>query len=173
MLDRPQREVEVKLLVRHTFPCTVEAFWTMFWDPAYDQALQAGTSVVRELIDEHDEGPIKVQQYRFTPAKQLPGPIARLAGSEKFTYEQTNRFDPATGVMQWKVVPSLMPDKITAEGTFQLREVPEGCERTVEGKIEVRVPLVGGRIEAAIISDVETGYEGAAEITRQWHRERH
>ena len=53
-----------------------------------------------------------------------------------------------------------------------VRSAPEGCERVVDGKIEVRIMLIGGRLEQAIVSDVEAGYDQAAKVIRDIVAER-
>ena len=162
----------MKLTVRHTFPCTVDEFWEMFWEPAFDERMQAGTAVRRELISDREEGPTRIQRFKFIPEKTLPGPIAKIAGTDRITYEQENRFDSGARVLRWKVIPAILSDKVTAQGEFTVRAVGDGCERLVDGVIEVRVPFVGGKIEQAIVSDVEQAYEAAAKATREYLQER-
>jgi hypothetical protein len=162
----------VKLLIRHTFPVPPEVFWDAFWDNDLDARMQKNTAVHRHLVAEREEGGQRITRYRFVPEKKLPGPVAKIAGTDRLTYEQENRFDPATKVLKWKVFPAILPDKVTAEGTFTVRPTSAGCERVVEGKIEVRVPLVGGRIEQAIVTDVEAAYDTAAEVTRSFIAEK-
>lgn len=157
----------MKLQVRHVFDCTPDEFWTLFWDPAYDAALQArnGNEVTRELLEEKDVGGKKHLRYRFTPKKTLPAPIAALAKTDRLIYEQENTFDRASGLLTWKVRPSVVPDKVTAEGTFRVTpRAAGGCERVVEGTIEVRVSFIGGKIEEAIVNDVKGAYEVATTV---------
>jgi hypothetical protein len=162
----------VKLSVRHTFPCTPDEFWDIFWDPAFDARMQQGQTTLRELLEDREEGPVRIQRYRFTPNKTYPAPMVAAIGTDKISYDVDNRFDRSTKLLNWKVRPSVMSDKITAEGTFVVKPHPEGCERVVDGKIEVRIMLIGGRIEQAIVSDVEAGYEQAAKVVREIVAER-
>lgn len=157
----------MKLQVRHNFACTPDEFWTLFWDPSYDQRLQQGSEVLRELLEEKEEGTRRRLRYRFTPKKTLPPAVAAVAGTDKLVYEQDNVFDRATGLLTWKVRPALVPDKVTAEGTFRVVPAGAGCERVAEGTIEVRVPFIGGRIEEAIVNDVKQGYEVATRVMNE------
>ncbi len=157
----------MKLQVRHVFDCTPDEFWTLFWDPAYDVALQAknGNEVKRELLEERNVDGKRHLRYRFTPKKTLPAPVAALAGTDRLIYEQDNMFDRASGLLTWKVRPAVVPDKVTAEGTFRVAALASGgCERLVDGKIEVRVPFFGGKIEEAIVNDVKGAYEVATTV---------
>ena len=157
----------MKLQVRHVFDCTPEEFWNLFWDPAYDAALQArnGNEVKRELLEERDVAGKRHLRYRFTPKKTLPAPVAALAKTDRLIYEQDNVFDRASGLLTWRVRPSVVPDKVTAEGTFRVTpRAGGGCDRAVEGTIEVRVPFFGGKIEEAIVNDVKNAYEVATTV---------
>ena len=162
----------MKLSVRHVFPCTVDEFWALFWDPEYDLRLQSGTAVARELLEDRDGADAHVQRWRFVPEQRLPAMIAKIAGTDRLTYDQDTRWDKQTRVLTWRVVPALMSDKVTAAGTLVVRAVPEGVERLVEGNIDVRVTFIGGQIEQAIVRSVEQGYEAAAAATFAMLRER-
>ena len=61
-----------------------------------------------------------------------------------------------------------MKDKVTAKGTMTMRRVANGVERVVDGEVTVRVPLVGKKIEKAILGSVTSSYEQAAQITQKW-----
>jgi hypothetical protein len=157
----------VKLQVRHSFDCTPDEFWNLFWDPSYDKALQqkTGEAVKRELLEEKDVNGKRFLRYRFTPKKTLPPPVAALAGTDRLIYEQENVFDRASGLLTWKVKPAIVPDKITAQGEFKVTpRAGGGCERVVDGTIEVRVTFIGGKIEEAIVNDVKGAYEVATTV---------
>ena len=38
----------MKLDVRHFYPCSVDTFWEMYWDDAYDEMLQESSTVQRK-----------------------------------------------------------------------------------------------------------------------------
>lgn len=162
----------MKLSVRHVFPCTEDQFWSLFWDPEYDRRLQVGTAVARELLEDRDEADAHTQRWRFVPEQRLPGAVAKLAGTDRLTYDQDTRWDKQTRVLTWRVFPALLADKVTAAGSLTVRPIAEGVERLVDGNIEVRVPFFGGQIEQAILRSVEQGYEAAAAATLAMLRER-
>ncbi len=161
----------MKLSVRHEFPCTVAEFWTAFWDAELDRRIQRGAGLVRSLTTERTEGTTRFLKYRYTPDKTLPAAVAKVLGTDKLVYDQELTFDGATQHLRWKVIPLIMPEKIASEGTFSVVASPGGCTRTVDGVIEVRIPLIGGRIEAAILQEVEASYASAAAITRAFVQE--
>lgn len=156
----------MKLDIRHTFPVTPDEFWDMFWDEEFERRNAQGSTMLRELLSERMDGRVRVQRWRYTSTKPVPGPMAKILGVDKISYEQDNRYDPDAKSLTWKVIPMVMAEKVTAEGTFSVRPIgATDCERVVSGLIEVRVPFVGGKVEQMIMDSVTSAYEnGAAQV---------
>jgi hypothetical protein len=159
----------VKLTVRHTFDCTPETFWQMYWDDGFDAMLRKDSTVEREVVEERIEGGIEVKRLRFTPAQELPTPVAKLIGSSKLVYDQENRWDPSARIMKWQVIPTILPGKLEARGSFTVEARPgDRCEMLVDGDITVNVRFIGGRIESAVVDEVQKSYDHMAETIRDW-----
>ena len=167
-MPRATAEDKVKLNVQHIFNCSMETYWSMFWDPAYGEMLERETGMQREVLWMREEGPLKVYRVKFIPNADLPAPIAKIAGTKKLIYEQENRLNTETNVMQWQVFPAVVKDKVSAKGTMAMTTVSNGVQRIVDGEVTVRVPLVGKKIEKAIMASVISSYEQAAQITQKW-----
>lgn len=162
----------MKLEIRHTFPCTPEAYWEMYWDPAFDALLMKDATVDREIVSESIVGDIMTRRMRFTPHQELPGAVAKIIGTSKLIYEQENVLDKSKGRMTWRVIPGPKLGKLNAAGIFELRPHPQGCEQVITGDITVGIPFIGGRIETAVVEQVKQGYVKMAEATIQWLAER-
>ena len=162
----------MKLDVRHVFPCSADQFLAMFWDDDFDRYLQEGAAVNRTILSERKEGDVHHWRMRFEPDRELPGPVAKILGADKLVYEQETRLGPDR-VLHWEVIPAVAADKVSAKGTMHTAPHANGIERIVQGEIKVRVPLVGGRIEKAIVGNVTESYEKAAEATMKWLASKH
>lgn len=163
----------MKLNVRHTFDCTPESFWEMYWSDEFDEMLRRDSTVEREVVEERTEGDIELKRLRFTPERELPTPVAKLLGSKRLVYEQENRWNPATKVLRWRVIPTVLPGKLDASGTFTVVERPgDRCEMQVDGDIVVNVRLIGGRIESAVVDEVQKSYDQMAASIREWVQQR-
>jgi hypothetical protein len=57
---------------------------------------------------------------------------------------------------------------LRAEGTFRLEANSSTCVRVAEGDVHVAVPLVGRKVEAAIISGLAEHAEAEAEVLQEW-----
>jgi hypothetical protein len=90
--------------------------------------------------------------------------MAKAMGSKHLEYNQTSRFNRATNVLEWNVVPTVMADRVTAKGRTEVTVQGGQCLRVINGEIKVKVPLIGGRIEKKLMEEIGSGYERAAEI---------
>lgn len=161
----------MKLLVRHTFPCSLDVFWQMFWDPDYDRMLGRAAGVSREMLWDRSEGAVRRWRMKFIPDQELPALVAKAIGTNRLVYEQESELT-ADRTLKWEVFPAVVPDKVTAKGSMVARPAGQGVERLVDGEITVRIPLVGGRIERAIHQSVLDSYERAYEVSLRWLDER-
>ncbi len=161
----------MKLLVRHTFPCSLDVFWQMFWDEEYDRLVGEAAGVTREMLWDREEGDRRRWRMRFTPAQELPSLVAKAIGTPKLVYEQESLLD-ADRRLHWEVFPAVVPDKVTAKGTMVARAAGAGIERVVEGEVTVRIPIVGSRIERAIHQSVLDSYERTYDVSMRWLKAR-
>jgi hypothetical protein len=143
-------------------------FWKMYWDEAYDRMLAEGSAVTREIVSQVDEAGVIVRRLRFTPHKELSRPMAKLIGSKKLIYEQENRWNVAASSMTWEVIPTVLPGKLSAKGTFDVVASGSGCQQVVEGDVSVNVRFIGGQIEKGIIQEVHKSYERSAVASNRW-----
>ncbi len=159
----------MKLDIRHRYDCTPARFWEMYWDDDLDAMLREGSTIQRDVVEEREEGEVLIRRLRFTPQQELPSVAAGILGTNKLVYEQENRFDRGAGVLHWSVMPTILPGKLDARGTVEVSAVGESaCEQRVLGDIAVRIPLVGGRVEKAVVAEVEKSWNRTAEACREW-----
>ena len=115
------------------------------------------------------EGDVVVVRFpRRLPLDDLPGPLRALAGSGDLV--QVERWDSITDercTATWSTESSL-PGK--AQGTFEVVPAPGGATYRVVATVDVKVPLIGGRIskeaEAKVAELVEAEMTFADEYLR-------
>jgi hypothetical protein len=74
--------------------------------------------------------------------------------------------------MEWTVIPDKLSDRLRAYGDYRLVDSPNGCRRIVQGKVEADLPLVGGRFEKLIATELQASYDRSAEFLKSWLNER-
>lgn len=161
----------VKLFVESDLSFDPATAWAIFESEAFESRLEETTDLVCEVLEESNEGDIRIKKLRYVSKRDLPRLVAKALGSKSLTYLQTNRFDPATSRLDWSVELPVMKDRISVGGTTTISATPTGSRRVVDGEISVRVRLVGGQIEKAVVAEFERSMSRAVDLARSIHRE--
>ena len=162
----------MKLSVRHTYPCSVERYWEMYWDDDFDEELQRDSTVIREVLENVEEAGILRRRLRFTSRDDLPTMIAKVVGSPKLSYEQVNLFKKAESSMLWEVLQDFVSsDRFNAKGSFVVIPKGEGCELQIDGEINVKVRFIGSQIESKVVAQIEEAYENMRKASLTWLQE--
>lgn len=110
----------------------------------YEQRGERDVEVLESGRDE--DGGARIVTRRVADV-ELPGFVQKVLGSTQ-TFTQTDVWRPvedgAGYDAQWSIEVEGAP--VHTGGTMRLRPDDDGCVHTVEGNVEVKVPLVGGRV---------------------------
>lgn len=156
----------MKLRVVSEFPFDPATTWEIFESEAFGERLEAATDLKREVIERREEGGILIRRLRMQSHRDLPAMVGRALGMKRLTYEQENRFDPAKSRLTWKVFLPVMKDRISVSGTTIVTPTEEGSLRVVDGDISVRIKLIGGQIEKAVVAEFERSMGRAVDVAR-------
>ncbi len=105
-----------------------------------------------EVIDHDLDGDRATLGVRFRFTGDLPSAVTAVIDPAKLTWVQRSRHDVTAGTTTFDLLPDHYPDRLRASGTFAVIAAGGGARRTVTGELKVRgVPLVGGRVERAIV----------------------
>jgi len=85
----------------------------------------------------------------FSPA------VAAAIDPSKLSWTQDSTFDLAAGTATFRFLPDNYADRFSAQGTTRTVAKGDGATRTLSGEVKVRAPLVGGRVEKAIVEGLE------------------
>jgi hypothetical protein len=163
----------VRLYVESDLPVDPATCWEIFESDAFRERLQERARLKQKILEERTEGGITFKKIRTEPERELPAVAAKLLGASKLSYVQSNRLDVANNRLDWTVQMDVMSDRVEVKGQTRVEPLPSGgCRRVVDGEINVRVRLVGGQIEKAVVAEFEKSMERAVEIARELIRER-
>ena len=146
--------------------------WSIFESKEFETRLEATTDMTCQVLEERTEGDTVIRRIKYQSKRELPTMVAKALGSKSLTYEQHNRFDPKTSTLTWQVFLPVMQDRVTVGGTTCISPTATGSKRVVDGEISVRMRLVGGQIEKAVVAEFERSMAKAVDLARQLHRER-
>jgi hypothetical protein len=133
------------------------------WAQLRDDALSDGSRVVRR--EQSAGGEVTLVLSRELPAG-VPGFLERFLPADG-RVTQTDVWDAPSGGTRsgtWRVDIPGAPARLG--GTMRLEPTPSGSRYVVDGEVQVRVPLIGGRAEGFIAPLVEKLAAREGEVLR-------
>ncbi len=151
------------------FDTDPEPFWRLFFHEPYNVALYERIGVIeRKLLYKNEDDTTIKFSVHIIPKKQLPSVLQKVIGGQ-VGYTEISVYHKGKHTIDVRTEPTLMKDKWKMMAKYTLTPTAPGKVRRVfEGDINVAVPLVGGRIEKAVIDDMTRSYDVAAQVTREW-----
>ena len=169
----------------HSFDVTSEsaagaaAVWKAFRDKAYWLARLAnygGDSMTLESLevgedggeDGCEDGTVAVRTTQDLRKGILPGSISRvLPGNTKIV--RTERWRPAsTNEFHGEFTMSAHGVPSSGSGTMVLEPAADGSSLRIRGTLEVRIPVMGGRIERYIADLIAVEVPQMQQFTAEW-----
>jgi hypothetical protein len=158
--------------LRHRFNCDPDTLWSITESDEFEKRLAAASTSTRELVERTEKNGEVFICRRIVAKRTLPAPMQKAIGSEHIGWDQHTWRKVGTNVLRWKIVPMVIRDRFSGEGTTTLRPTGDGCERVINGELTIRIPLIGGAMEKKLVEDVSASYEHAARIASEILRER-
>ena len=136
-------------------------------DPGYYASLGDASTSVRapELLSASTETGTLLVRVRYAFAGTITGPAARIVDADKLTWVIATTFDTTSHRGRLVVEPDHYDGLLRCRGSLALDADDDGTTtETVAGRLEVRVPLVGGSAEKAIFGGFtkQLGLEASA-----------
>ena len=136
-------------------------------DPGYLEALCRRTGAV-----EHEvvvDG-LRTMVRRVMPTDRLPDFARKLTG-ERITLVETTVWQPdadAAGARHGEIRLSVDGAPVSAVSATVIRPDGTGAVEVVTGQVTAKVPLVGGRIEKAVLPGLEAVLDAQVDAYRAW-----
>ncbi len=123
-----------------------------------------------ELLDQRRDGTTVHQRIRYRFTGELSSAVTRVVDRDRLTWVDESDHDLAGHRSQHTIVPDNYRDRLQASYSIILE--PDGGDsqtrRVVSGTVKVRMPLVGGRVEKAIVSGLEEYATAEAQLLARW-----
>jgi uncharacterized protein DUF2505 len=108
-----------------------------------------------ELLDQQTDGSRVTQRVRYRFTGDLNAAVTAVIDPSLLSWIEESELDRASHVTTWHIVPDHYGSRLTCAGTFSLSARGDETLRRTEAEIKVHFPLVGGRVERAIVSGLE------------------
>lgn len=107
-----------------------------------------------EVLDHSATADRAALRVRFAFTGHLPAAVTAVVDPKRLTWVQETDHDLSGGTTTFRLVPDHYADRLTASGTFRVRDAAtgSGCTRTISGELKVRAAFVAGKVEQAIVS---------------------
>jgi hypothetical protein len=163
--------VRFELVQRYASPVAdVEA---AFIDPALLARLGALNEMGRpQLLDQATEGDVVRQRVRYAFSGHLAPAATAVVDRDRLTWVQDSVLDRRTHRTEFRILPDHYADRLTSSGVVTLQETDGGTARVTSAELSVRFPLVGGRVERAIVSGLREHSDAEAHHVQAWLDER-
>ena len=139
-------------------------------DPAFlDTLASFGKIGAPEVLGHEDDGGAVRRRVRYRFTGDLNAAVRRMVDPTRLTWVEESTFDRATHRVDARIVPDSYGDWLTAR--YATRFDVEGDDRTrrvVEGDVTVHLPIVGRKVEGAIVSGLREHAEAEAVACARW-----
>jgi hypothetical protein len=164
----------VKFRLEQVFPAPLEAVADALVDPAFLERLRQLPKLGRpRLLDRRTEGAeVRLRvQHRFVG--ELSRAVTRVVDPGRLTWVEELTYDRQAHRGELRILPDHYADRLQCRGTTRLTAKADGATlRVTEGDLVVHMPLVGRRVERAIVSGMAEHAELEVQVLTQWLAER-
>jgi hypothetical protein len=150
-------------------PGPVERVEHALLDPDFLAALASLPKLgAPQLLDVTENGPTVRRRVRYRFAGELSPAVTAVVDPAKLTWVEDATVDRVSHRTTFRIVPDHYGSRLKCTGTFRLEEVPGGVRRVLDADLRVSFPLVGGKVERAIVSGLREHAALEADALRDW-----
>jgi hypothetical protein len=162
----------MRYTISDDFDTSLEHYWQVFFDDAYNAELYKRLKVGREVLEVKQEGEgeslVIRRKVKLSPQREVPALVAKFVKGA-ITYTEQGVFTARTNTLEVVTIPGFMAEQLTTRGTYKVQSLgPTKVRRTWDGEISCKIPLLGGKVEKHIVEEVTASYRDTTEFTRKW-----
>lgn len=143
-----------------------------FVDPSFLAALEALPTVgAPHLLDQQREGARVRQRVRYRFTGELSGAARRVVDPARLTWVEDSVFDGEAHRTDVRILPDHYGSLLECRMTIRFDDVAGGTRRVAHGEMKVHVPVVGAKVERAIVSGLEEHAARQVPVLLTWLRD--
>ncbi len=155
--------------IEQHFEASLEQVEATYVDPAFVERLGTLPKLGHPtLLEQSTEGDLVHQKVDYAFTGNLSGAVRRVVDPARLTWTEESTLDRTTHRTQWRIVPHHYAHLLRCSGWFQLEGAGGGCRRVAEADIRVSVPLVGTKVERALVSGLREHAALEAQVVAEW-----
>jgi hypothetical protein len=135
------------------FRAPAEDVARVYTEPAFYELLGHLPKLGRpQVLDRQEDGDVVRLQVRYHFTGDLSPAVKRVLDPDRLSWVEHSTHDLARREVEFRLVPDHYGDKLRSSGRYRFEEQGDVTRRVAEGEVAVRVPIVGGSVERAIVS---------------------
>jgi len=155
--------------IEQRFDAPLERVEAALLDPAFLERLAALPRLGRpQLLDQRDDGDLVHRRVRHAFTGELSSAVTAVVDPAKLTWVEDATIDRRTHRTSFRILPEHYRDRLTASGTIVLQPAGAGTRRVAEGDLRVRFPLVGSKVERAIVGGLQEHAVAEERAMQEW-----
>jgi Protein of unknown function (DUF2505) len=124
-----------------------------YTDPALYELLGQLPKLGRpQVLERRGDGEVVHLQVRYHFTGDLSPAVRRVLDPDRLSWVEHATHDLARREVDFRLVPDHYGDMLRSSGRYRFEEQGELTRKVAEGDLSVRVPIVGGSVERAIVS---------------------
>ena len=139
------------------FTSPADRLLTLFTDADFYPTLRGLPSIgAPEIVDHSTSGDTVRISLRQRYTGDIPAAALAFIDPGRLTWVEELVFDLDRRRATTRLLPDHYPDRLSCQGVYVFADVAGGgSTRRLEGELKVRAPLVGGRVEQALVSGLQ------------------
>lgn len=125
-----------------------------------------------EVLGQSRDGDVVRQQVRYLFQADLSSAITAVVDPKLLTWVEDSACDLAAHHTTCTIEPDHYENLLVASYEAGLAENGDTTRRTITGRLKVHVPLVGGKVERAILGGLEENAAAQADLLAAWIADR-
>lgn len=154
----------------HSIPGGVDEVAAALLDADYQNSLSGvGRLSERKVLDQEEleDGRVR-RQVRCVLEIDVSGPARKFLGGADPAWVEDALWYPDKHLWEWRIIPEVAAELLVSNGHILLVADGTGTSREVAGKVQVRVPLYGGKVEGLIVEGLRGAYDEEAAHLGAW-----
>jgi len=124
------------------------------------------------VLSQERAGEVMYQQVRYLFQAELSSAVTRVVDPAKLTWVEDSTCDLAAHRTSCVIRPDNYADRLSGSYEAQLEPHDGGTRRILTGRIKVKFPLVGGKVEKAIVSGLSENADAQTTILAEYLQSR-
>jgi len=121
-----------------------------------------------EVLEQTRNGGTVHQRVRYLFTAELSGAVRRVVDPEKLTWVEDSTSDLRAHTATYRIDPDNYANLLEGSYDATIAATRSGARRVATGHVKVRVPLVGGKVERAIVDGLQENSDAQCELLSSW-----